>query len=261
MSVDALLQQLIAEARAHFPDRPPLIGVSGAQGSGKSYRCRQFAEAHPRVAHFSLDDVYLSKLKRLDLARFVHPLFITRGPPGTHDLELAWRTIEALRAAAPGATTPLPLFLKARDDRAPESEWPTFAGRPDAIVFDGWCLGATPPAASAPLNALETADADGAWRAAQAKLLAADYARFFAGFDAIIYMRAPNWDIVKHWRAEQEVETLRRPLTLQDLTRLDSFMQHYERITRHMMAGGHNADWAVELDEGRNVGKIACVQP
>lgn len=251
--MSATLQDLISGLIADHTgrsNRAPLIGISGAQGSGKSYQCRRFVEANPRVAHFSLDDVYWPKLKRRDLARFVHPLFITRGPPGTHDLDLAQRTIESLRAA-PDATTPLPRFLKARDERAPENDWPVFVGHPEAILFDGWCLGATPPPDSAPLNALETADADGAWRAAQTKLLAEDYARFFALFDAIIYLKAPSWEIVKNWRAEQEAENLGRPLNSEDHSRLERFMQHYERITGAMMAGGHCAKWVVELDEGR----------
>lgn len=256
MQITALLAELIADARAQNPDCPPLIGIAGAQGSGKTFQCRRFVAAHPRTAHFSLDDVYWPKSKRRDLARFSHPLFITRGPPGTHDLELAVRTIEALRAAPANAATPLPRFDKARDDRASEHEWPVFVGRPEAILFDGWCLGATPPPQGAPLNALEAADTDGAWRATLAQLLAGDYARFFTSFDAIAYLKPPNWEIVKSWRTEQEAENLGRPLTREDHARLDRFLQHYERITRSMMAGGHCAKCIVQLDEMRYVSRI-----
>ena len=35
-----------------------------------------------------------------------------------------------------------------------------------------------------------------------------------------------------------------------------TFIQHFERITRHMIAGGRRADIDVQLDEHRNVAEI-----
>lgn len=252
-----LLSRLISETRAANPERPALIGIGGAQGSGKSYQCRAYAVAHPSVAHFSLDDVYLTRDEREALAREVHPLCITRGPPGTHDLDLADQTIAALEQADAAARTPLPRFDKARDDRAAENTWPRFVGRPDAILFDGWCVGAlAPPSDPHPLNAIEAGDADGLWRAHTRDLLATDYADFFAAFDALIYLRAPSWEIVRRWRGQQEEETQGRALTAQENLALDRFVMHYERITRAMLAGDHSAGWIVHLDEERNVTRI-----
>lgn len=252
-----LLSRLIAEARDANPDRAALIGVGGAQGCGKSYQCRAYAATHPRVAHFSLDDVYLTRAERKALAQEVHPLCVTRGPPGTHDLDLADQTIAALEQAAADARTPLPRFDKASDDRVPESAWPAFTGRPDAILFEGWCVGALPPPADPhPLNAVEAEDADGLWRAHARDLLTTDYADFFAAFDALIYLRAPSWEIVRVWRGQQDEEALGRPLSPEENLALDRFVMHYERITRAMLAGHHTAGWIVHLDEERNVTRI-----
>lgn len=255
-----LLSRLIAEVREASPDRPALIGVGGAQGSGKSFQCRAYVAAHPRIAHFSMDDVYLTRAEREALAAAVHPLCITRGPPGAHDLDLADRIIEALETASPAARTPLPRFDKAKDDRAPESEWPVFAGRPEAILVDGWCMGAAqldPADLGAPINALEREeDADGAWRRFLAARLADDYQAFFAAFDALIYLQAPSWEIVRAWRGQQEEETLGRPLAAAENAALDRFVIHYERVTRAMLQGHHGAQWIVRLDEARNVVRI-----
>src|SRR5690606_6064425 len=96
---------------AERPGHMPLIGISGAQGSGKTTLARAAAGALG-CAHLSLDDVYLTRAERERMAHEVHPLFITRGPPGTHDLDLLAATFAALGAAGPDNTTALPAFDK-----------------------------------------------------------------------------------------------------------------------------------------------------
>ena len=87
----------------------------------------------------SLDDFYLTKDARQRLAREVHPLLATRGPPGTHDVGMAGATIDALRAKSKAT---LPRFDKASDTRAPRNTWQTFASPVDVILLEGWCVGA-----------------------------------------------------------------------------------------------------------------------
>lgn len=255
IDIAAVIGEAIAQARTNDPACIPLIGVAGAQGSGKSYQCRKYVGAHPRTAHLSLDDVYFTKAERAELARRFHPLFATRGPPGTHALGIAMSVFAALRKAGPETETPLPRFDKASDDRAPETTWPRFVGRPHAILFDGWCVGASAFAFdSAPINALEREeDSDGRWRAQIEKDLAERYQPFFDVFDAFIYLRPPSWDVVRRWRGEQEIENLGRALTPADEVRLDRFCMHYERITRAMLAGHHRAGFVVQLNELREV--------
>src|SRR5690606_13215459 len=184
----AAVGSLVA-ARAR-PDHIPLIGIAGAQGSGKTTLARAAAD-RMGAAHLSLDDVYLTKTERQTLARDVHPLFAVRGPPGTHDLALLEAAVAALRAAEPDSRTPLPAFDKLADDRAPRKDWPVFAGRPSAVLIDGWCLGATPQGAAdlaVPINALEAdQDREGTWRGVANAALAGPYVQSFAGFDAILF--------------------------------------------------------------------------
>src|SRR3546814_10079381 len=89
------------------------------------------------VAVLSVDDAYLDHDQRARLAHEVHPLLATRGPPGTHDVALACRTLDALRA---GQTIALPRFDKLADRRLPESGWPR-TGPVDLVLFEGWFLG------------------------------------------------------------------------------------------------------------------------
>ena len=252
--LDAVGSLVAAHAR---PDHIPLIGIAGAQGSGKTTLARAAAERFS-AAHLSLDDVYLTKTERQTLAREVHPLFAVRGPPGTHDLALLGSAVAALRAAGPDSRTQLPAFDKLADDRAPETRWPVFKGRPAAVLIDGWCLGATPQTEAAlapPINALEAGqDAQGRWRGAVNAALAGPCAETFARFDAMLFLKAPSFDAVLDWRCEQEAGLMGlRPADLPSARRaeLSVFIQHFERITRHMLAGGVRADVTIALDRQR----------
>lgn len=189
------------------------------------------------------------------MARDVHPLFAVRGPPGTHDLALLTRTITALAAAGPDDETSLPTFCKRTDDRAPKGEWRSFRGRPTAILIDGWCLGALPQddaALIAPVNALEQdRDPDGVWRRGVNGFAGGSHAALTARLDALLFLRAPGFDIVLDWRCEQEADLLGRPLTGAERERIAVFIQSFERLTRHMVDGGVRADITVQLDRNR----------
>lgn len=243
-------------------DRPPLIGVVGAQGCGKTTLARAAADRFGAV-QISIDDVYLTRSEREALARDVHPLLLHRGPPGTHDLGLLQQLINALSAAGPDDETPIPDFDKRGDDRWPVDRWRRFRGRPSAILIDGWCLGALPEDEAAlerPVNALEREqDPDGGWRRAVNRFVGGSYADFVAPFDAVLVLKAPGFDVVLDWRGQQEADLLGvAPADLPDeeRRRLAVFIQYFERITRRMLAGGVRADVVVELDRDRRPGSM-----
>jgi len=255
-----LVGRLIADGPA---DRPPLIAVVGAQGSGKTTLARAAAERFG-AAQISIDDVYLTRVERKAMAAAVHPLFVTRGPPGTHDLGLLRQLIDALSMAGPEDETLIPDFDKRGDDRRPVGEWRVIRGRPSAILIDAWCLGAAPEDAAAlsePVNALETDhDPDGGWRGTVNSLVGGAYADFVAGFDAVLFLRAPSFDVVLDWRCQQEADLLGvapSDLPLGERARLAGFIQYFERITRRMLDGGVTADVVVQLDRNRQPGSIS----
>ena len=63
----------------------------------------------------SLDDLYLTRAERDRLAAQIHPLFATRGVPGTHAVGMGLDIIENILA---GRALELPRFDKSNDDRA-----------------------------------------------------------------------------------------------------------------------------------------------
>jgi len=212
------------------------------------------------TATLSIDDLYLPRADRADLAQQVHPLLRTRGPPGTHDPALGLAVIHAL---ATPAATPLPRFDKSVDDRAAQSAWPVFQGPADIILLEGWCVGArpqSPQTLQAPVNALEAQDdAEGVWRAYVNSALAGAYRPLFARLDRLVLITAPDFTTVRAWRGEQETR-LRERLTragrdaaeTMDAAALDRFLAHYQRLTawiaRDLPA---IADVVVDLDADR----------
>lgn len=251
------LNATVMLARSRAAGRVPLVGVAGPQGSGKTTLVQAYAAAHAGVAAFSLDDVYLPSEGRREMAARSHPLFATRGVPGTHDIALLHSTLDQLQGGREGHTTPMPKFDKVADEPARKIEWSLFGGRPSLILLDGWCLGATPQADEdliAPVNALEAQeDRLGRWRTCANAELEGAYARTFSRFDALLYLRAPSFEVIEAWRCEQEAGLLGRPLNDDDRVRIARFVAHFERITRNMLAGGHTADVVVQLDEERRV--------
>jgi len=252
-----LVRTLSDDIRAASP-RPRVIAISGAQGSGKTTLAAlltaALVERGVRAMTCSLDDFYCTRAERAELARSVHPLLITRGVPGTHDVDLCARTLAAVQREA----TAVPRFDKGLDDRADAATWP-IVGPVDVIVFEGWCLGARPQPEedlAVPINALERReDADGRFRRYVDAQLAQTYRRLFERFDRWIYLRVPDFAAVLRWRGEQEMAL--PPERRMDPARLERFVAHYERITRSMFDDAPaRADTTVLLDNRHRIANV-----
>ena len=246
--------------------RPYILGLSGLQGSGKSTLARVMkAEAEARgwpTDVLALDDFYYPRSEREVLSREVHPLLRTRGVPGTHEIELLLSVLAALPHASEKLPVTWPRFDKGRDTRIPPSRWPKVARPPKLVILEGWALGLRPQLQAAlemPVNALERdEDPDCRWRHWVNKQLRA-YQPLWRKLDALIVLQAPNWDVVRRWRGEQEENLLARhaPLAM-DAEAMVRFLAHFERLSRHALATlPALADSVVEYDDNRHVTGLA----
>jgi D-glycerate 3-kinase len=254
--VQGLATALAARRRA---GQAQLIGIAGPQGSGKSTLAAALATRLQdgfglRVAVLGIDDLYLPKAARTALAANVHPLLATRGVPGTHDVALGHKLIDALLHGREPAA--LPVFDKSRDDRAPETR---IAEAPvDVLLFEGWCIGARPQSAAAlarPVNDLEAqADPHGIWRRWVNARLATDYAPLFAQADALVWLQTPAYATALAWRQQQERELRAATGRGMGVAEVADFMAHYERLSRAMRRSlPRRADYVVSIDRAHRL--------
>lgn len=228
---------------------PLFVGINGAQGSGKSTMfallMRMFEQVlEVRCSGLSLDDLYLTRAERQNLADQVHPLLATRGVPGTHDVELAHRTLDALSQDTSGEVA-VPSFDKAIDDRRPQEDWPRFHVPCDVVILEGWCVGARPQAEAElqePINPLERErDPQGRYRGYVNHCLAGSYQALFNRLDVLIMLKVPSFECVRSFRIEQEHALLRRlrrsdpEAQVMSDEQVGAFVAYFERLTRAML--------------------------
>jgi D-glycerate 3-kinase len=247
--------RLLADEILAAPTRPACVAIAGAQGSGKTTLARvltdELIRSGLRAVACSLDDFYLTRAERAALAQSVHPLLVTRGVPGTHDVELCLRTLDDVTRRP----TAMPVFDKGLDDRIQRSQWPV-AGPVQVVVIEGWCLGARPQPPGdlvAPVNDLERdEDADGRFRRYVNDALAHRYQDLFEQFDKLVFLQVPGFDAVAAWRGQQELQIPRANRMTQD--RLRRFVAHYERLTRWMLEDvPTRADLTVVLNQSHGI--------
>jgi len=226
---------------------PFLIGINGAQGTGKSTLAKLLSalltSSGYRTVNLSIDDFYYSKAKRQELADEIHPLLRSRGVPGTHDVDLALNLIEQLCAAGSNQQITLPRFDKSLDDCRPVAACEQIQGPIDIIILEGWFVGAKAQAGdelTQAINELEiNEDSDGRWRAYVNQQLAGSYQSLFEKIHLLLMLQAPGFEQILEWRSLQEEKLRTLAVTnasgLMDRKAIKHFIQHFERLTRHCL--------------------------
>lgn len=255
-------------------NQPVVIGINGAQGSGKSTLTHILARLlnqgfGKRVVTLSIDDLYKTRLQRQQMAETVHPLFITRGVPGTHDIEMGSQIFSTLKNKHTTDEILLPRFNKATDDRYEKENWNSVHLPVDIILFEGWCVGAVAEDEEAlitdinPLEAKE--DPDKIWRKYVNRQLAGPYQELFSYIDILIMLEIPHMKHVYRWRTLQEQkleaslssEVTEKSQQTMSEEQLERFIMHYERITRATLKEmPYRADIVMKLSETHQIAEV-----
>lgn len=262
---------------------PLVLGINGAQGSGKSTLFNLIEVIltegfHLKVVGFSIDDIYKTHDERLSLGEQVHPLLSTRGVPGTHDVQLGIDIIQSLKNSDESTVTKIPVFDKSIDDRCPMTVWQEWVGPADVIVLEGWCVGVEPQSEEQliePINSLEEQeDPDGSWRRHVNAQLHESYQELFSLLDLLVMLKVPSMDAVFEWRSLQEKKLAERVKYIYDTqqptdhlkimteSQIKRFIQHYERLTRHMLESlSDSADVTLLLNQNHKIYNIQINSP
>lgn len=241
------------------------VGINGSQGSGKS-TLSEFLKAYlvetyaMNVVVMSLDDFYFSRIERQIIAADVHPLFATRGVPGTHNMRQAKTVLQDLKQQQP---TTIPRFNKATDDPHPVSAWTKVTTAVDVVIFEGWCWGVQPQTSKQleqPVNTLEAVEDDKAdWRNHVNLQLALHYKALYSLMDKWVMLKAPSFEDVYAWRLEQEHKLIAATANkdksgIMDDQQIQRFIQHYQRLTEHALKTlPDTCDHVFELNSARAI--------
>ena len=231
--------------------KPLMIGLAGGQGSGKttiSSILTLILQKYFKLKVFkvSIDDFYKTRKDRKLLSKNKHPLLMTRGVPGTHDIDLMLKFFKKVKLKK-HKNIAVPKFNKAIDDRCKKSLWYKIKSKPDVVIFEGWCVGAktqTNKQLKKPINSLEKVyDQDMKWRSYVNNQLKNKYKRLFKQLDGLLYLKAKNFNILRNWRLKQErklwVQTKnKKNLKIMSSGDIINFMQTYQRITQQMFKDG-----------------------
>ena len=76
--------------------KPYFVGLAGGQGTGKTtisslIKIILTKYFKLKVFRISIDDFYKTRKERISLSKRVHPMLLTRGVPGTHDINMMLR--------------------------------------------------------------------------------------------------------------------------------------------------------------------------
>ena len=226
--------------------RPYFVGLAGGQGTGKTtisslIRIILTKYFKLNVFRISIDDFYKTRKERINLSKRVHPMLLTRGVPGTHDINMMLNFFKKSKIKK-FKRFKLPTFNKAIDDRYNKNKWYDLKMKPDVIIFEGWCVGAKSEkniSLKKTINSMEKLkDKKQVWRKYVNNQLKSKYKKLYSQLNCLIYLKAKNFSLLQKWRLKQERKLwVKSKVKSKIMSRGDvlNFMQTYQRITQNML--------------------------
>ena len=241
--------------------------ISGSQGIGKTTILeilnKNFHKFFgKRILSLSLDDFYYDKAQREILSKTIHPLLMTRGVPGTHNIKEILNVINKFNQSE--YPIKIPIFNKLKDTRGRKKR--IINKKTDIIILEGWCCGSPPinkKYLQKNINILEKKfDKKFIWRNYYNNKLKNEYSRLYKKFDKLIYFNAPKFSYVFNWRLKQENNMKKTKKSKQGMRRKEivEFIQHYEKISKWMMKIlPGKASLTAYINTNQNITKISIV--
>jgi len=244
------------------------LGFCGGQGSGKTTVAKilkiilkKFFKREIHVS--SIDDFYKTLKDRNEMSHTIHPLFKTRGVPGTHDINLVKKFFDFIKNEK-FRKIKLPKFEKAMDNRLEKKYWFNIKQKPEIVILEGWCVGAKPQSnflIKKPINILEKyEDKNFIWRKYVNEKLKREYKSLFAQIDHFIFIKIPNFKMVFKWRLLQEKKLRKKSHSnkkIMNYKEIKRFIMFYQRITLQMIKDlSKSASIVMLLNKNHEIKKV-----
>ena len=227
--------------------KPYFVGLAGGQGTGKTTTSSLIKIILSKyfkldVFRISIDDFYKTRKERISLSKRIHPMLMTRGVPGTHDINMMLNFFKKSKSKK-FKRLKLPIFNKAIDDRFSKKHWYDLKKKPDVIIFEGWCVGAKSEKNNTlkkTINSMEkTKDQKQIWRKYVNDQLKSKYKKLYSQLNCLIYLKAKDFSLLQKWRLKQERKLWvksKKNLNTKIMSKDDvlTFMQTYQRVTQNM---------------------------
>tara|TARA_Y100000590_G_scaffold30787_1_gene34116 strand:+ start:154 stop:1080 length:927 start_codon:yes stop_codon:yes gene_type:complete len=230
--------------------KPFIVGLGGGQGAGKttitsiiSIVLKKYFKLS--VFKISIDDFYKTRKERFLLSKKLHPLLMTRGVPGTHDINFILDFFKKVKDNK-FKSLRLPKFNKAIDDRCKKKLWYSIKKRPDVIIFEGWCVGARAEKNNTlkkAINSIEKIDdIKLIWRKFVNQQLKSKYKKLYNQLNCLLYLKVNKFSLLQKWRLKQERKLWLKNKKMSNnkimsKKEVSRFMQTYQRVTKNMLKG------------------------
>lgn len=149
------LSRVIEDELLNYPGKSLVVGISGPQGSGKSFLADNLVPEinakYPTINTVGalMDDFYLPYDKQQQLTQWAieengnNKLLQGRGLPGTHDMALLTDVLNQIKNGNQNIEIPKydKSAFKGKGDRRPKSEWLRSEKPINLFIFEGWFNG------------------------------------------------------------------------------------------------------------------------
>ncbi|HAC64444.1 MAG TPA: glycerate kinase [Cyanothece sp. UBA12306] len=213
--------------------KPLIQGILGGQGTGKTTLAKisRLILGHLGCVtiNLSLDDFYKTYVERQQL-QAIDPRLIWRGPPGTHDIQLAIEVLDKFCQKAETETVLVPRFDKSLWNGAGDRTGFEAIEKADIILFEGWFVGVIPVEEKLfndPPEPIIT-EADRQFAKDMNQELKT-YLPLWQKLDRLLVMLPINYQYSKQWRREAEQKMIASGKTGMGEQEIDQFVEYFWR--------------------------------
>ncbi|ACK65978.1 glycerate kinase [Rippkaea orientalis PCC 8801] len=246
--------------------RPVIQGILGGQGTGKTTLAKVSRLILKYLGYIaidiSIDDFYKTYAERQKLQK-KDPRLIWRGPPGTHDVELAIQVLEQLRQPIRHQPILLPRFDKSLWNGAGDRIEFESIDRADIVLFEGWFVGVCPIDEKMfdcpPLPIITKEDQQ---FAKDMNNQLKNYLPLWGKLDRLLILAPINYQLSQQWRKEAEQKMIASGKPGMSDGEIEQFVEYFwrslhpELFMNPLIKNPQLVDLVVEIKADHSVGQI-----